>query len=268
MASMTYGDEYQVIRNRRKTLYVRALGIILLGAALGISIIVGGGWFGGRADQGYEMNLVTEMIGVLASTGITIFIVDWLNEFRTTQQLKRRLVHEVCSRSNDVAISAIESMLREVWIQGEDSLLKGAGCWGANLQGAALRGVNLEGIILEKANLQGANLFEANLQSAYLYETNLQGAILAEANLQGAELYEANLRGAILTGVNLQGAEFFNPALVETTYLEGAAILPDGTMYTKEVNMEKFTDSRHPEFVAARKKVNEIRSELGYDVWV
>ena len=101
---------------------------------------------------------------------------------------------------NETAKDAIDELRLRGWLTGEDSLLKGADLFGANLQGAKLREANLQGAHLFDANLQGAHLFDANLQGADLREANLQGAHLWHANLQEADLRHANLQGAILMG--------------------------------------------------------------------
>ena len=89
--------------------------------------------------------------------------------------------------------------LREADLRGAD--LQEANLWGANLRGADLQGADLWG-----ANLRGANLWGANLQGANLRGANLLGANLRGANLRGANLLEANLRGADLQGADLWGA--------------------------------------------------------------
>jgi uncharacterized protein YjbI with pentapeptide repeats len=72
-----------------------------------------------------------------------------------------------------------------------------------------------------------ANLGEVNLGGA-----NLQGASLFGAFLGGANLRRADLRGAVLKRANLD--EF--------------TILPDGTKWTPDTDMARFTDPDHPDF--------------------
>ena len=74
----------------------------------------------------FKLNLSTEILGVIASTGVTLFFLDKLNQRRDRENLKRRLIGEARSRSHDIAISAVEWMDREGWLRGEDGLLKGA----------------------------------------------------------------------------------------------------------------------------------------------
>ena len=106
-----------------------------------------------------------------------------------------------------------------------------------NLQEAILVDANLQEALLEGANLQGAGLQGANLQEADLHGADLQGAYLWRSNLQGANLVRSNLQGANLIGANLQGAN-----LSEDTKL------PDGTSWTPDTDMTRFTDPKHPDF--------------------
>jgi uncharacterized protein YjbI with pentapeptide repeats len=101
---------------------------------------------------------------------------------------------------------------------------------------ADLSSAQLPEAILSRANLRGAELRDANLYSSNMVEANL-----AETNLTSANLLGANLRRANLTGASLQGSNFFK------ALLEGA-ILPDGSKWTPETNMARFTDLNHPDF--------------------
>ena len=327
------------------------------------------------AKTDYETNLYTEVFGVFLSVLISVVIVGGWTEWRARQQLKARLTREAGSRSNDIAISAVEWLREKQWLVGERGLLvranlsqanlqgadlsnanlrganlnnanlrevtldkvelqdatlcdadiRGAYSWDANLQGATmwnvklqgarlgnanlqnasldcarlehaqLLAVNLQGATLYRANLQRADLRKAMLQEAYLGLADLQEANLWEANLQEADLFEASLRGvnmqnAILTGANLwkaellesvlgdadlQGANLRNANLQEAQFayssvefgqiVEKVAILPDGTNFTMDVNLEKFTNPDHPEFKATLEKINQIRMAMNLD---
>ena len=280
MTNRTRQEEIREIQKKEARFYCLLLVIIcIIGAAL----------FGVNRDyedQGYWMNLVTEGIGVVASIGITVFIIDRLYAKRDREQLKYRLVREARSRSNDIAISAVEWLRDEDWLTiGSDSLLKGArlrkanlqeaNLLNANLQGADLTNANLQGASLGGAHLQGANLSWAFLQGANLSWAFLQGVKLTVAKLQGANLVAAQLRGADLTAANLQGADsswaFLQEANLFAAHLRGANLtdaklqgvtLPDGNKYTDNIDIKKFTDPTHPEFAETLEKVNEIRREL------
>ncbi|MCB9457880.1 MAG: pentapeptide repeat-containing protein, partial [Anaerolineaceae bacterium] len=97
---------------------------------------------------------------------------------------------------------------------------------------------------LQEANLASVDLTSANLVSANLYEANLENAHLGEAKLQHANLEGANLQGMILMSVALEHGEpiYRNPEFDENT------ILPDGTQWTPDTDMTRFTDPNHPDF--------------------
>jgi hypothetical protein len=61
-------------------------------------------------------------------------------------------------------------------------------------------------------------------------------------NLESAMLMDANLCGADLRNTNLKWADLTRTRLDETT------ILPDGTTWTPQTDMGRFTDPDHSEF--------------------
>jgi hypothetical protein len=142
-----------------------------------------------------------------------------------------------------------------------DSNLEGANLSGANLQGAELYFVDLDGADLSYANLQAAifpkshmqaDLHGANLQAARFNWANLQGASLKVADLRGANFNVADLQAADLTGANLQGADLswarLEDAVLSDTTFDETTILPDGTNWTPNTDMARFTDRTHPHF--------------------
>jgi hypothetical protein len=153
---------------------------------------------------------------------------------------KAALIAQLGSSVKDVAVAAAEELRRHGWLR--DGSLRGAILDGANLQGAILDGADLQGAGLEAAALQGAGLLSANLQRADLIEANLQGARLYRANLQGAWLL-----GTALQGADLQGAEL-GEAELEGAEFSKYTTLPDGTKWTPDTDMARFTDTDHPDF--------------------
>ncbi len=116
---------------------------------------------------------------------------------------------------------------------------------GANLENANLSGAELDHAHLGKANLHGVNLRSADLHKAILFDANLKEAILHGANLQEAALFDTCLESADLGGANMQGANLNQVILDKNT------ILPDGTKWTEDSDMRKFT---HPEEWQAEQK--------------
>ncbi len=143
-------------------------------------------------------NLFTVLFEVQVGAGVTVLVIDRFNEYRATESLKRRLIREAGSRSHDIAISAVEWMDREGWLQGENGLLKGAHLREAQLNDARLQGANLERTDLRVANLCGAKLGKANLEHANLVSAKAKSAVLNEAMLERASLNSADLEGAYL----------------------------------------------------------------------
>lgn len=130
-----------------------------------------------------------------------------------------QLVREMGSKNNNVALRAVNS-LREL-----GHLTDGT------LEMAKLRGANLQDAKLSFANLRGAFLGWAKLQDALLVSAELQGAILWTANLQGANLEKANLEGAVL----------------ENAFFDETTILPDGSYWSREANLARFTHPHEPD---------------------
>jgi hypothetical protein len=183
--------------------------------------------------------LLKDLLPEAAGIFVTITVIDQLNRRRDTQnaikQLQEQLVRDASSRVNDVANNAVHQLRKRGWLEGDNGLLSRANLSWANLQEANLRFANLQGVNLGMANLHRAYLRIANLHRAYLGGADLQGAYLRETNLQGAKLVEANLHGADLQKANLQGADLFMAKFNEDT------ILPDGTNWTPDTDMTRFT---------------------------
>ena len=225
---MTRQKEIRTILKRRRRLFYKWLGVLaIISASIFIGAMffnIGAMLFDDEAYNDYRLNFATEVMGVLASIGFTVFIIDR----RHRENLKRRLVREAGSPSNDIALLAVGWLYDEGWLTGDGGLLQEADLQDANLQEANLRSANLQGAKLNAANLQRAKLREANLQGADLSDAKLQGVKLQQANLKKAKLYFARLESANLSEANLQGADMFRADLREA-YL-GKAELQGATM--------------------------------------
>ncbi|MBZ0282133.1 MAG: pentapeptide repeat-containing protein [Anaerolineae bacterium] len=164
--------------------------------------------------------LSTELVGAAIATLLIGVVVGTVQKNEADEVLKRQLIAQMGSPNNDFAIEAVRQLRSLGWI--ENGFLQGAALWNANLEGA----------VLQLANLQGADLLFANLQDAFLSGANLESVVLQDANLRGAYLWNANL----------QGAKLYYAKFNEST------ILPDGTNWTPETDMSRFTDPNHPQF--------------------
>lgn len=217
------------------------LFVVLILIIIG-SWIFGQNAFGFEGDfLGYVTNVATEFLSVVG----TVIVVDQLNRRRNRQERKLELFDQVKSRSNDMAVDALEKIKRAGWIAelieyhtvsgvcdfsqvkwSGGIILEGVNLQGANFRNADLQGANFRNAKLQEASLSGANLqysdFEnANLQGARLWETNLQGAELSCSNLQQAFMRYANLQEANLIEANLHKADL-KYAILQEAYLNNS----------------------------------------------
>lgn len=239
----------------------------------GIILVIVGIWLGTTLfGDGYGTNLYTEAMGVL----VTILVLDRINQWRDRQSLKKRLVREAGSRSNEVAISAIEWLRAEDWLVNKNSLLKNAHLWSAMLNNANMNDANLEGVYLRDASLISVSLRKANLRNSYIRRADLTDAQMGDADLREADLHNSNLTDAVLLRANLEQArltyvQFDNTNLKDASLrdadLTGAiftetTVLPsanatgrdaDGKLifdahWSPDVDMTRYTDPNHSEF--------------------
>lgn len=185
----------------------------------------------GIADTGLTVfwkNLFTVAFEILVGAGVTIFFIDRLNDYRATESLKRQLIREAGSRSNDIALSAVDQLRDKEWLVGSNGLLKGlklldAELGKANLENANLEGVNFARATLSNAKLTRANLREANLNLVTLRWTLLNGADLERARL-GAYMDHADLSYANLKYADIDEAELLH-GCVQVSDLSFARII-------------------------------------------
>ena len=136
----------------------------------------------------------------LAGIVIGVVTIDYLNEWRQDEQLKKQLILQLSSAHNDVTDTALRALRARGWVK--DGSLSEADLGRANLSRANLARANLSRANLGDANLSGANLARADLSRAYLARANLSGV-----SFRGANLSDANLNYADLSGANLQDAD-------------------------------------------------------------
>lgn len=213
--------------------------------------------------RGLALNLGTELAGALVTYLLLELVVGRMERREAEREAEKKeceakkadLIAQMGSQVPDEAIRAIEELRRYGWLY--DGSLQGANLVRANLPEVDLVGADLQRAILDEANLQGATLSAASLQGAALrgadlqwarlLRANLQEANLFDANLQRAVLFEANAQEAALGGANLQWAILIAVNLQEA-YLDEDTILPDGTKWTPDTDMARFTDPKHPDF--------------------
>ena len=189
---------------------------------LGIGIWIGNLLF--AYDQGYNINIYTELLSIITTVGILNFLAQKREERRDREQLKSLLVRQMGSRINEVAVPAVEELRAQGWLQ--DGSLVGADLWEADLTNAVLWRANLTKAQLHRAKLQNTNLTDANLQDAELNGADIQHSLLLRTNLDGAKLEDVDLSGSDLQGIRLIGMDLRTVRLAHTELshanLEGA----------------------------------------------
>lgn len=220
MASDARQEEIREIRKTYSWFYPLVLGftVLFIGIWIGATVFVD--------TDSYGMNLFTELLGI----GATVFIIDRIYAYRDRENLKRRLVREVGSGSNEFAKNAASRLRAEGWLTGENGLLKGEHLRRANLKDANLENANLEKSDLMSAELKDAELYFAKLRRAKLLHSKLQGAKFFKADLTQAVLFNADLTGASMLGANLSG----------TVFME--ATMPDGEKYYDGMDLRKYRE--------------------------
>lgn len=219
----------------------------------GILLVLIGIWIGSFLfGDGYATNVYTEMLSIF----VTILVLDRLNEWRNTQQLKRRLTREASSRDNSTALNAVDWLRAECWltIYDDHQLL----CQ------TKLSRAYLENAYLYQANLENCNMYKANLNYADLSKANMRDAFLHRATLDNTSLYNTDFRRAVLWNASLRGAKY-----IETARFDEQTALPDAMpakdengrnmmneyghfvydrYWTPHTDMSRYTDPTHPEF--------------------
>lgn len=219
----------------------------------GLLLVLLGIWIGSLLfGDGYSTNVYTEMLSIF----VTILVLDRLNEWRSTQQLKRQLVREVGSRDNSTALNAVDWMRSESWLTVFDEHQL--------LFQQKLSRANLDNAYLYQANLEDVNLYKANLSHADLSKANLQDAFLHRAILNNTSLYDTDFRRAVLWNVSLRGAKY-----IDTARFDELTVLPDAMpakgedgrnmmndhghfvfdkYWTSDTDMTRYTHPTHPDF--------------------
>lgn len=222
------------------------------------------------SPSGFFESLSPELFGI----GLTVLIIDALNQREQDQRLRQQLVRELGSGDNKLAKRAASELRAYGWLEdgslrlaylGSADLrecdftrvhlprvhfrkaclkkadftranLKQANFAGANLKKANLSQANLEKTSFWKANLEAASLREANLHEANLEEANLEGSQIARAQLQGVNAARANFKKATLSGSNLEKAK------LEEADFEGATFR---SVYIASKTAERDGDRRY-----------------------
>jgi hypothetical protein len=167
------------------------------------------------------ISLGAEMVGI----GMTVLIIANASEVVSRQSEKKRLISQMGSPNNGLAVDAARQLRVRGWLF--DGSLREADLYRANLKGADLANADLRGAKMKGVNLDGANLEKADLRSVDMSAAKVNidldppepkgykrprgfrrsGAAKLNANMTGADLRGANLTGADLSGAILENAD-------------------------------------------------------------
>jgi hypothetical protein len=154
------------------------------------------GWFTFYGD------IHAELIGI----GITVLILGNADQALRIRQEKQRLILQMGSPDNALAIEAVRQLESKGWLY--DGTIKRAYLKEANLERVDLEGADLEGVNLAGANLKGANLDGADLEGANLECANLEVAIMDWAYMEGVNLAMAHIKGAYLRWTDMRNITY------------------------------------------------------------
>jgi hypothetical protein len=184
----------------------------------------------------YYANISAEF----GSVAVTVLIIDQLNRRRQREEEKQRLIRQMGSKENGLALQAVEE-LRALEALKDGSLVS-INLEEANLHGVRLGRVNMRGARMDFSNFSEAQLYFANLERADMSGINFESAVLTGANIRHANLVAANLEGALLSEADL------SHAMLDQARFNDKTKLPDNTTWRKGTDLKRFTDPAHPDF--------------------
>ncbi|MGJ3239602.1 MAG: pentapeptide repeat-containing protein [Anaerolineae bacterium] len=238
-------QEIQEIWKDYKNFYklLRGFIVVALLLAMGAYIFV-------EQLTDFSMNVLTEAIGVLG----TVLIVDILARYRAENERKQELIFQMGSDNNLIARSAVMLLKQRGWTK--NGSLKNAQLGNTNLSDEDLVYANLEKTSFVWATCVKTNFSSANLRGADFYSANLEKAIFSGADLENSNFRGANLTGAVFSHTRLQNADLrsanMSEAFLMNADITGANLekstLPDGTRWTSNTDMRRFTDPTHSDF--------------------
>jgi len=216
----------------------KSLRNILIGlGVVSVIIFVSVYYFAGSLE-GFWVNIATEIIGII----LTIAFIDYYYRQREEKALLKKLVQELGSRDNAVAIAAIGELSSRGWLQ--DGSLAGGNFVYANLDNANLILANLENCYFGSASFRNSILHSANFKNANLHNADFRDASLFGANLEGATFQNANINQTKFRGANLHNTDLSDGQLALADTLRDA-IMPDGQLYNGRFRLPEDLKAYH-----------------------
>ncbi len=143
-----------------------------------------------------------------------------------------------------------DAKLIETWLSDAD--VSSSQFWRANATGVKLQNTDLRQTDWMNTDFADAILWGCNLTRAIIHRCNLQNVSLWGANLTEVELQECNLENAIFVDTDLSRSVFLKVnlenALFENAKFDSGTILPDSGYGQAEAELNRYTDSEHPDF--------------------
>ncbi|MEM6284116.1 MAG: pentapeptide repeat-containing protein, partial [Chloroflexota bacterium] len=160
-----------LIRARFSRLFSEVFTVFNVGIVLlCISLLVGGfGYWEVHRGEGFSWNkfwsdYYANISAEFGSVAITVLIIDSLNQRRQREEEKQRLLRQMGSKENGLALQAVED-LRALGAL-KDGTLRGANFEEANLEDVRLGRVDMRQARMDFSNLKKAHLFFANMEKA------------------------------------------------------------------------------------------------------
>lgn len=188
----------------------------------------------------FWQGISTEMVGAIMTTIIFGVALVFFQESQAEQRLREDLIFQMSSPTNSFAIQAVRRMDREGWLA--DGTLHGADLANGDLSAARLNGASMIGVNLTDTDLSDAFLTNTLLVGAVMEDVDLSNAFLLRADLDSVDLSDSNLRGTYFLAANLRNVDLTNTEFDENT------TLPDGSRWTADVDLGRFTDPNHPDY--------------------
>jgi hypothetical protein len=153
---------------------------------------------------GFFQNLIPEFIGIV----FTVFVLNRLDANREDRLIRERLLREMHSRYNPVALNAIEELRVLGYL--EQGIMRGRDFRGSNWQDANLYQADLAGVNLKNADLRNADLYEANFEGATISPEQLRSAkTMRRCTMPDGTKYDG--RYALSWDLALMKRDGFNP---------------------------------------------------------
>jgi Pentapeptide repeats (8 copies) len=168
----------------------------------------------------FYANAATTLIGI----AFTVLIIDALNRRRDHRLDMKRLIRNMGSSDNGIALNAVQE-ITETKLHWK-GFLRNRHFWQANLKGAILASADLSFSTFDHSALIGAQLLGARLHRTGFWHAQLCGVNFMDADLTNADFIYADLLDARVTKKQLQSA----------SRLLGAR-LPDGKIYDGSFNL-------------------------------